>query len=77
MTASNLNIAFYVDGQTVSFPAEMVVSAAAALAMNLLGKQGGLILARESGSELPQQSALGAVCEPGERLTLVPGPKAH
>ena len=69
------NVVYYIDGESVTVPADMVMPHAANLAMRVLGRTGSrMILERENG-ELPnQQSAIGDVCNPGERLRLVPAP---
>jgi hypothetical protein len=65
------NIAYYVDGEILNIPANMVVSAASHLAARVRGKaEGTWWLARESGDLLRQTSAISDVCEPGERLIL-------
>jgi hypothetical protein len=68
----NVNIAYYVDEEILAIPANMVVSAASNLAMRARGKTDRtMLLARENGDLLPQTSAIGDVCKPGERLILV------
>jgi hypothetical protein len=69
------DIKCYVDGEEISFPVGMVVSHAARKAMTVLGRQGGLFLARESGDYLPATSSIDDVCQPGDRLTLVVSPE--
>lgn len=66
---------YYVDGEPVSIRTDMVMPHAANLAMRVLGRtEPRMILERENG-ELPnQQSAIGDVCAPGDRLKLVPAP---
>jgi hypothetical protein len=69
-------IDYYVDGVVLSIPSDMAVSHAANMAMSLLGRTSArrMILERESGRPLDQQSQIGGVCAPGEPLKLVPAP---
>ena len=69
---------YYMDGEPVTVPADMVMPHAANLAMRVLGKRGGgQILERENGEPLRQQSAIGELCAPGDRLNLVPSPAGN
>ena len=69
------NVVYYINGEPVTVPTDMVMPHAANLAMRVLGKRGaGQILERENGEGLNQQSAIGDVCNPGDGLRLVPAP---
>lgn len=72
------NVVYYINGEPVTVPADMVMPHAANLAMRVLGKRGGgQILERENGEPLRQQSAIGELCAPGDRLNLVPSPAGN
>jgi hypothetical protein len=74
------DIEIFVDQQRLTLPSELSVSDAANRALGALGRAAGqmdhMILERESGEPLDQEATLGDVCQPGERLKLVPaGPE--